>query len=240
VLKREFFRKNIFTIGGVVIFILILLVIINPFNSKQTSKEASLKKENKQLKQENVNLLESNEKLKNEQKENSDKLIDRINTLRHENNAQKETIANYQRVFTQLQVHVNSLGIFSPENTIKGDKIAGLIVSDVRRESSDGTPRYYVNFTGEFTVKGTIVRDPDGNYNFIVTEDEVKVPHLLNEFIVSFAIVNKNELFKVFEKDKLEKTALDIECVFKNYNYNYISETKYYPTAEFVRLISHN
>jgi regulator of replication initiation timing len=226
-LKGDFFRKNIFTIGGVVVFILMLFFIMNPFNSKQSSNKESLnkiKKENKQLKQENVNLLK---KLKTERSFYTDKINQQMNASR---TASDEIIAEYQKLFEYLQKEiknelVDSLSIFSPELTKKGDKIAGLIVSDIRKESANGSISYHIDFTGQFMVKGSLIHDQsDGGYKFIVEENLEKLPHSLQEFKgVLFNIINGNELVKVFG-EKLEKMPdsdkLEIEAVFKNYSYN--------------------
>jgi hypothetical protein len=236
-LKRNFFRKNIFTISGVIIFILVLFVIINPFNSKQgSSKKTSnkLKQENKQLKQENVDL-------KSEKSFYMDKSNKLQQDLDKSNTASGDIIIENQKKFERLQTViknelVDSLSIFSPEYTKKGDKIAGLTVSEVISEPRNGSTSYHVNFTGEFVVKGTLIlNDSDGNYIFRVKDDLEKLPHSLQEFEgIVFFISNKDELIKTFG----DKSTIDITGIFKNFSYNYVPETDWGHGAEFVRLIS--
>lgn len=230
---------------------------MNPFSKLSSNKESlnKLKKENKQLKQENVSLLESNEKLKNEQKENTDQLNGEINTLRTENNTQKHSITRYQKVFDRLQTNsnvnnvlVNTFNIISRDQVKKGNEIAGLIVSDVVRKESAYFTSYDIDFSGEFVVKGTIVHNKYGIFTFIVNENLEKLPHSLQEIEgLQFDITNTFELMSSKVITGLEKawdnkltTPLEIEGVFKNYSYNYAPGTGVSNTAEFVRKISQN
>jgi cell division protein FtsB len=242
-LEKDFFRRNVITIGGLVVFILVIFAIVNPLNSKQSVNEESLK----QLKQENTQLKQEINKLKTEQSFYKNKYDNEISSLQATNEINKETIAKYQKSFEHIQSEiknelVDSLSIFSPENTKKGDKIAGLTVSDLNsKESSNGTKSYHVNFTGEFQINGKLyINEADGGYTLVVEENLEKLPHSLQEFEgLSFNVTNDDELKKALG-DKLDKLPLDIVGVFKNYSYNYVPETDWGNAAEFVRLISQN
>lgn len=240
-----FFRKNLFTICSLVGFLFILFFIINPFHSKQSSNENSLqtlKKENNQLNQEINNL---NRKQVTEKSFYTDK----INQLNRVSTALDEVSAEYQQLIEYLQNEIKddfySIGIFSPEHTKKGDKIAGLIVSDISYASTNEAKEYHVNFTGEFKVKCSIIHNGEEGYVFIVEENVEKLPRTLRvSNKVYFKIKNENELIKVLG-EKLQKMSesdeLEIEGVFKNYSYNYVSESENdWNSAEFVRLISQN
>ncbi|MDF2535558.1 MAG: hypothetical protein K0R18_1717 [Bacillales bacterium] len=247
VLKSDLFRKNIFTIAGFVFFILILFVILT-INSKQSSIKESLNKLNK----ENTQLKQENKKFKTEQSFYRDKYNNEINTLKAENNGNKETIIKYQNTFEHLQVEIKNnlvkpLSIFSPEYIKKGDKIAGLTVSDFySKENVNGSKNYKIDFAGEFTVKGTIVPNKIGEgfgFAFMIDKNLEKLPHTLQEYEgVYFTIKNGEDLIKALgEKLKITPfNKLEIEAVFKNYTYNYVPETDIHNAAEFVSLISHN
>ena len=247
-MKRDFFQKNILTIGIVVVFIAILFTIINPFNSKQSSNKESLnklKKEIGQLKQENENInkkLETEKSFYTDKIKQSDQAFIASATATGESNA---LLIEYLQKGIKNEL-VDSLGIFSPEYTKSGDKIAGLTVSDVISEPRNGSTSYHINFTGEFVVVGRLIHsEADGSYALIVEENLEKLPHTLQEFEgVHFTISNEKELFKAFDKEKIDElpatTQLMVECVFKNYSYSYLSESDMGNSAEFVRQVSQN
>lgn len=81
-------------------------------------------------------------------------------------------------------------------------------------------------------------------YSFVVQENLEGMPHMLYEFdkgAIYFDIHNDEELIKQLG-DKLENLSefdsIEIQAVFKNYWLNYLAETDYPSTAEFVRLTS--
>lgn len=234
---------NIFTICGIIVFILIIFIIFKPFNFKQTSNKENLSK----LKKENTLLKQKIHNLKTEQSFYKDKYTNEINSIQAQNEGIRNEITKYRKSFEHLQLEiknelVNSHSIFSPEHTKKGDKIAGLFVSDVKSKmSASGTASYHVNFTGEFEVKGKIItNEADGGYTCIIEENLEKIPHSLQEFEgLHFNILNENE-FKKSLGDKIDQLPIEIVAVFKNYSYNHVPETDWGNEAEFVRLIPKN
>jgi hypothetical protein len=243
-----FFRKNLYTISSLVGFLFILFVIINPFHSKQISNENSLqtlKKESKQLKKENADL-------KSEKTFYMDKTEKLKQDLESSNTSSSEMIVENQKRFELLQSLiknelVHTLSIFSPAYTEKGDKIAGLTVTDVVPiVPENGSKGYNVNFTGEFVVKGTLNESSSRGYFFQAKENVEKIPHSLQEFDgLSFYIRNYDDEWLKELESKLGKkppfNQVEIEAVFKNYSYCVVSETDLGGNgAEFVRLISQN
>ena len=198
----------------------------------------------KNLKQEIKNL---NQKRETEKSFYTDK----INQLNQVSTSSDEVRAKYQRLIEPLQNEIKddfySIGIFLPEHTKIGDKIAGLIVSDIRNASTNEIKDYRVDFTGELKVKCSIIHNAEDGYIFIVDENLEKLPHTLPESnTVYFRIKNENELIKVLG-EKVQKMSesdkLEIEGVFKNYSWNFIPETDWGNggnSAQFVRLESQN
>lgn len=239
-MNRNFIRKNIFIISIVVVFSLMLVVIIKPYYSKQSSTENSLnslKKENKQLKLENKKL-----------KSDKDKSNGEVSSLQTQNEGIKKEITNYQNIFGKLEASiknelVNTLSIFSPDYTKKGDKIAGLTVSNFySKDNSDGSKNYKIDFNGEFVVKGMIVPNMiGGGYTIEIKNNLEKLPHTFREFEgINFTIKNNDEIRKALFDKYVNLTTfynLEIEAVFKNYTYNYVPGTDAQNSAEFVRLI---
>lgn len=127
--------------------------------------------ESEQVKQENAKLKEKNKQLEMTQtsEQNSeltqqyvDELNQKLKMVQAESKKNKETITRYQKAFelltTETTALVDTLSIFSPEKIKTGDRIAGLTVSKVVEETNDRSTSYFVNFTGEFEVKGLIYR----------------------------------------------------------------------------------
>ena len=215
--------------------------------------------ENEQVKQENAKLKEKNKQLEMTQtsEQNSeltqqyvDELNQKLKMVQAESKEHKETITRYQKAFelltTETTALVDTLSIFSPEKIKTGDRIAGLTVSKVGEETNDRSTSYFVNFTGEFKVKGLIFHSLmwGNGYSFVVKENLESMPHMLFEFdkgAIYFDINNDEELIKQLG-DKLENLSefdsIEIEAVFKNYWLNYVPGTDYPSTAEFVRLTS--
>jgi hypothetical protein len=141
-------------------------------------------------------------------------------------------------------LYLESLGIFNQDQIQEGDQVAGLTVSNVRKEPENRSTSYYIDFTGEFTVKGSIVFDQVGGskYKFIVEENMESIPHTLPQHEsgrVLFNIVNGDLLESVLG-EQLENMEPDgelvIEGVFKNYSHQFVPETDVPHTAEFVGL----
>ena len=217
----------------------------------------ALKLENEQLQQEIARLSEVNEELELDLKiaglegsRKNDQLTSKITSLQFDNERQKELINRYQKV---LEVPISNnrtisdtLSIFSPDQVKVNNQIAGLIVSDIKTEAINDATAYFIKFTGEFEVKGSIIRQ-GSDYSFIVNENLEAMPHTFWEFergSIFFDIKNGEDLRKSLG-DKLdtlpEDGQLDIVGVFKNYYYNEIPESDSFPSyAEFVRLISEN
>jgi hypothetical protein len=243
-LERNFFQKNVYTLVGCIVFALIVTVVFTLFYKQNQTKESlnKITKENSQLKQEN-------EELKNEQSLNKDKFTSEINTLKFQNNGISKENQNYKKMFEQLQVDLknelgNSFGVFSPEYSKKGDKVAGHTVTDVySKENSNGSKNYKIDFSGEFVAKGTIIANLIGGGFTVTIENNLeKLPHTLQEFErVNFTIKNDDDLRKALAENNISFTSfynLEIEAVFKNYTYNYVPETNVQNAAEFVRLNS--
>ena len=242
----SFFRKNLFTISSLVGFLFMLFVIIHPFQSKQISNNEilnKLKQENKQLKQENKDLESGKSFYMNKSDELKKNLDSSIATVT-ENNIENQK--HWERLQTIIKNElVDSLSIFSPEYTKKGDKITGLTVSDVVSETKNGSTSYHIDFTGEFKVRGTIVSNDGDGYLFMVKENVEKLPHTLQEFEgVSFAFANNDEVKRQLGEKLVNFTPMEgqfeVDAVFKNYAYHYVPEADWKNGAEFVRLISQN
>lgn len=226
------------------------MLIVSGCSNDESMKD--LIDENEQLKQVNEKLLVEKEMLESDQtievsselSQENDKLNDEIRILQSENEVQKETIIRYQNAFELL--NTDALSIFSLERVKKGSQIAGLKVSDIKKETANDSTSYFVKFTGEFAVKGTIFHDVIGGsqYTFVVNENLERIPHTIEQFergSVYFEITNEEEFYKLLS-DKLEKIPengeLIIEAVFKNYSYSYVPETDFPSFAEFVRLVA--
>jgi outer membrane murein-binding lipoprotein Lpp len=236
---------------------MISILILSGCTSNATVKE--IRQENEQLKQENVKLSEKYEELKsnqlaedNQSKGNLDKLNIEMNTLQAENENQKEMITKYEEAFERLQADSNILvehfSIFSPDKVQIGSQIAGLKVTDIKKEAENGATSFYLDFKGEFEVRGSIIHNQIGGskYSFMVEDSLEKLPHTLYEFVrnkVYFEIKDDVELEKALG-DKLKNLSpfgeLEITGVFKNYSYNYVPQTDVSNKAEFVRLLSQN
>ncbi|MDW0117550.1 hypothetical protein QTL97_11430 [Sporosarcina thermotolerans] len=224
-------------------------------NLKQENEE--LKVENEELQQEIARLSEVNEELELDLKiaglEGSrkvDQLTNKITSLQFDNERQKELINRYQRVLkfpvSNTRTISDTANIFSPDQVKVNNQIAGLIVSDIKTEAINDAIAYFIKFTGEFEVKGTIIRQGN-DYSFMVNENLESMPHTLWEFergSIFFDINNGEELRKALgdQLDTLpEDGQLEIVGVFKNYYYNEIPDSDSLPSyAEFVRLISEN
>ena len=209
----------------------------------------------KQLKQEIARLSEVNEELELDLKiaglegsRKNDQLTNKITSLQFDNERQIELINRYQKVLvfpvSNNRTIADTLNIFSPDQVKTNDPIADLIVTDITTEAINDATAYFIKFTGEFEVKGSIIRQ-GSDYSFIVNENLEAMPHTLWEFErgnIFFDIINGDDLRKSLG-DKLdtlpEDGQLDIVGVFKNYYYNEIPDSDSFPSyAEFVRLIS--
>ena len=178
----------------------------------------------------------------------NDELTNKITSLQFDNERQKELINRYQKVLvvpvSNNRTISNTLNIFSPDQVEVNNQIAGLIVSDIKTEAINDATAYFIKFTGEFEVKGTIIRQ-GSDYSFTVNENSEAMPHTLWEFergTIFFDIKNGEELRKALG-DKLdtllEDGHLEIVGVFKDYYYNEIPESDSFPSyAEFVSLIA--
>ncbi|TQR17904.1 hypothetical protein [Psychrobacillus soli] len=222
--------------------------------------ENDLKQEIEQLKQENANLSVGKEKLEldlkivnAESSRKNDRLTSEVSSLQMDYEKQQELINRYQKVFefpiSSNRTIADTLSIFSPDQVKKDSQIAGLIVSEVKKEAVNDATGYFIKFTGEFEVRGSIIHDisSEGEYSFIVKENLETIPHTLWQFengTIYFDITNDEDLRKSLgnKLDELpEEGQLDIMGVFKNYSYNEVLETDFLPSyAEFVRLISAN
>ncbi|WP_432360749.1 hypothetical protein [Sporosarcina sp. UB5] len=248
--------KYIYTI--IILSILIMSGCSNNGSENYLKQEnEQLMQENEQLKQEMARLLEVKEELELDLKiaglegsRKSDQLTSKITSLQFENERQKELIHRYQRVLTfpvsNNRTIADTINIFSPDQVKTNNQIANLIVSDIKTEAINDATAYFIKFTGEFEVKGSIIRQ-GSNYSFIVNENLEAIPHTLWQFEnggIFFDIRNGEDLRKSLG-DKLdtlpEDGQLDIVGVFKNYYYNEIPDSDSFPSfAEFVRLISEN
>ena len=243
--------KNLYTI--------IILSILIMSGCTNNGSENNLKEENEQLKQENAKLSVAKEGLEldlkivsSESSRENEQLTSEISSLQVENEGQKKTINRYQKAFDFLTTNTNTiadtLSIFSAEEVKKGSHIAGLIVSDAGKETANESTSYYVKFSGEFEVRGSIIHNVIGGsqYSFLVKENFERIPHTLGQFergSVYFDIENDEKLKKILG-DKLEELSeegeLETEGVFKNYSFNYVPETDFPSFAEFVGLKSKN
>lgn len=224
---------------------IISMLIVSGCSINESANELKLTVKNEEIKSDktthgNTNLSQ----------EDVDKLNQEIRKLQAENENKKETITVYQEAFELLQTDTNiivdTLSIFSPEKVQKGSQVAGLTVLDIKKEPANGATSYFVDFTGEFEVIGSIIHNQVGGskYSIMVEEKLVKLPHSLHEFEqrgIFFYVENDEELEKAMgEKlDNLSHTEkLKITAIFKNYSYNYVPESDVSNSAEFVRLAS--
>lgn len=222
--------------------------------------ENDLIQENEQLKKENAKLSEVKEELELDLKiadleasRKNDWLTSKISSLESDNKRQKEIIDRYQKVvefpISTDQTIADTLNIFSPDQIKIDSQIAGLRVSEVKKEAFNDVTGYFIKFTGEFEVSGSIIHDISGvsEFSFIVKENLETLPHTLRQFetgMIYFDITNDEELRKSLG-NKLEALPedgkLDIVGVFKNYSYNEVPESDVLPSsAEFVKIITDN
>jgi len=246
------------------IYAIIILSILIMSGCSNNGSENYLEQENEQLKQENEKLTQEiarlsvvNEELELDLKiavlegfRKNDQLTSKITSLQFDNERQKELINRYQRVLTfpvsNNRTVADTINIFSPDQVKTNNQIANLIVSNIKTEAINDATVYFIKFTGEFEVKGSIIRQ-GSDYSFIVNENLETMPHTLWEFEkgrIFFDIRNGEDLRKSLG-DKLdtlpEDGQLGIVGVFKNYYYNEIPESDSFPSyAEFVRLVSEN
>lgn len=242
------------------LYTIIILSILIMSGCSNNESENDLKQENDKLKQENEKLSIVKEELELDLKiasleatRKKEQLTSEITSLQIDNEKQKEIINRYQNVlgFSISDNHAiaDALGIFSPDQVKTENQIADLIVSDVKKEAINDATAYYIKFTGEFEVRGSIIHDMSGEneYSFIIKENLETMPHALWQFekgSILFEITNNDDLRESLG-DKLEALPkdgqLDIVGVFKNYSYNEVPESDSVPSnAEFVRLISAN
>ena len=238
----------------------IILLIWIASGCSNDEAEEELKKEIEQLKQENASLsvvkedLELDLKIANaELSRKNDQLTSQITSLQMDLEMHKELINRYEKVFefplSSNRTIADTLSIFSPNQVKTDSEIAGLIVSERKKEDVNDTTGYFIKFTGEFKVRGSIIHDTgsENEYSFIVKENLETMPHTLEQFekgTIYFDIANDEDLRKALDNilDELsEEDQLDIVAVFKNYSYNEVPETDFLPShAEFVRVVSEN
>ncbi|WP_391117275.1 hypothetical protein [Psychrobacillus sp. L3] len=239
------------------LYVIIILTILNMSGCSNNESENDIKQENEQLKKENAKLSAAKEELELDVKiasleasRKNDQLTNKITTLQFENERQKDLINRYQMVFefpiSNNRTIADTLSIFSPDQVEIDNQIADLIVSDINTEAINDATAYFIKFTGEFEVKGSIIRG-GSDYSFIVNENLETMPHTFWQFEkggIFFDIRNDEDLRRSLG-DKLdalpEDGQLDIVAVFTNYSYNEIPESDSFPSyAEFVRLVSEN
>lgn len=240
------------------LFPIIMLSILIISGCSNNGDENDLKQENEQLNLENVRLSVVKEELeldlkiaKLEESRKNEQLTSKISSLQSENESQKEIINRYQNVLglstSGNRTIADTLSIFLPDQVKTDNQIADLIVSDVKMEAINDATASFIKFTGEFEVRGSIIRDmgSEMEYSFIVKENLENMPHTLWQFekgSIFFDITNDEDLRKSLG-DKIkglpEDGQLEIVGVFKNYSYNEVPESDSFPSyAEFVRLIS--
>ncbi|MEK4488041.1 hypothetical protein MHH81_21255, partial [Psychrobacillus sp. FSL H8-0484] len=237
------------------LYTIIIISILIMSGCSNNGSGNDLKQENEQLKQENAKLSVVKEELELDLKiasleasRKKDQLTSEITSLQIDNEKQKEIINRYQNVLgfsiSGNRTIADALNIFSPDQVKTDNQIADLIVSDVKKEANNDATGYFIKFTGEFEVRGSIIHDVSGEseYSFIVKENLETMPHTLWQFekgSIFFEITNNEDLRKSLG-DKLEALPedgqLDIVGVFKNYSYNEVPESDSLPSyAEFVR-----
>jgi len=241
-------------------YTIIILSILIMSGCSNNESENDLKQENEKLKQENEKLLIVEEELELDLKiasleatRKKEQFTSELTSLEIDNEKQKEIINRYQNVLgypiSDNHAIADALSIFSPSQVKTENQIADLIVSDVKKEAINDATAYYIKFTGEFEVRGSIIHDVSGEneYSFIIKENLETMPHTLWQFekgSIFFEITNNDDLRESLG-EKLEAVPkdgqLDIVGVFKNYSYNEVPESDSVPSyAEFVRLISAN
>lgn len=134
------------------------------------------------------NQLEINENVLTDKTKEIEQLTQEMEQLQQENNHLKDRITSYQNTFQLIQekstVLTEELNVFQPNTIQEGTKLSDLTVTNIKKEETNGSINYFVSFSGEVKVNGSIVinQASDNKYLFIVDKDLVILPHSLKEF----------------------------------------------------------
>lgn len=134
------------------------------------------------------NQLEINENVLTDKTKEIEQLTQEMEQLQQENNHLKDRITSYQNTFQLIQekstVLTEELNVFQPNTIQEGTKLGDLTVTNIKKEETNGSINYFVSFSGEVKVNGSIVinQASDNKYLFIVDKDLVILPHSLKEF----------------------------------------------------------
>lgn len=194
------------------------------------------------------NQLEINEKILTDKTKEIEQLTQTMEQLQLENNHLKDRITSYQNIFQLIQeksaVLTEELNIFQPNTIQKGTKLGDLTVADIKKEETNGAINYFVSFSGEVEVNGSIVinQASDNKYFIIVDKDLVILPHSLTEFENGrmYLSISNEAALEAALGAKLshlnDSSSLEITAIFKNFHYNDVPSTDIRHDAEFVRL----
>jgi outer membrane murein-binding lipoprotein Lpp len=147
---------------------------------------------------------------------------------------------------SQPEQGTNILNMYNPAYIEKGDKIADFRVESVKKESSvSNSNSYFIDFSGEFTVKGRIGLNQVSStkYYFCVAEADIsKLPHTFEQRQSKRLcfLINNEEAFEQAFSEKLETVDFDSEATaeitFTDYNFLFVPETDVMSRADFKAL----